>query len=177
IVNAVPQRPLQQHSPESEPGPLFMQWLHRTAGNRFAGRWLQAKLKVGAPNDRYEQEADRMAEQVMRMPDLVLKVNAAPATVQRKCAECKEEDETRQLQRKESTAAAGMAPPIVHEALSSAGHPLDAATRAFMEPRFGHDFSQVRIRADADAARAARAVSAKAFTVGSDLVFGEGEYA
>src|SRR6266705_1308953 len=67
-------------------------------------------------------------------------------------------------------------PPIVHEVLGSPGQPLDAQTRAFMEPRFGHDFSSVRVHADAKAAESARAVNALAYAAGRDLVFGEGEY-
>jgi hypothetical protein len=60
--------------------------------------------------------------------------------------------------------------------LHSPGRPLDAATRASLEPRFGHDFSRVRIHADAKAAESARAVAAHAYTVGSDVVFGAGRY-
>ncbi len=67
-------------------------------------------------------------------------------------------------------------PPIVHEVLRSPGRPLDAATRAFMEPRFGHDFSHVRVHTDAQAAESARAVNALAYTVGRDVVFGAGQY-
>ncbi len=67
-------------------------------------------------------------------------------------------------------------PPIVHEVLSSPGQPLDAETRAFMEPHFGHDFSQVRVHADAKAAESAQAVKALAYTVGRDVVFGTGQY-
>jgi hypothetical protein len=67
-------------------------------------------------------------------------------------------------------------PLIVHEMLRSPGQPLDQATRAFMEPRFGHDFSQVRVHTDAKAAESARAVNALAYTVGRDVVFGEGQY-
>lgn len=63
------------------------------------------------------------------------------------------------------------APPIVHEVLRSPGQPLDAATRAFMEPRFGHDFSDVRVHTDAKAAESARSVNALAYTVGRDVVF------
>jgi hypothetical protein len=69
------------------------------------------------------------------------------------------------------------APPIVHDVLRSLGQPLDAATRAFMEPRFGHDFSRVRVHADAKAAESARAVNALAYTVGRDMVFAAGRYA
>jgi Domain of unknown function (DUF4157) len=67
-------------------------------------------------------------------------------------------------------------PPIVHEVLRSSGQPLDASTRAFMEPRFGHDFSNVRVHADGRAAESAKAVSALAYTVGPHVVFGTGEY-
>lgn len=68
-------------------------------------------------------------------------------------------------------------PPIVHEVLRAPGQPLDSATRAFFEPRFGHDFSQVRVHADAKAVESARAVNALAYTVGRDIVFGQGQFA
>jgi hypothetical protein len=68
------------------------------------------------------------------------------------------------------------APPIVHEVLNSPGQPLDAATRAFMEPRFGHDFTNVRVHTDARAAESARSVGALAYTVGQNVVFGESNY-
>jgi len=68
-------------------------------------------------------------------------------------------------------------PAIVHDVLASSGHPLDAGTRAWMEPRFGHDFSGVRVHTDARAAESARAVNALAYTVGSEVVFGAGRYA
>jgi hypothetical protein len=66
------------------------------------------------------------------------------------------------------------APPIVHEVLRSPGQPLDPNTRAFMEPRFGHDFSQVRVHSDSKAAESARAVNSLAYTVGNNVVFGSG---
>lgn len=68
-------------------------------------------------------------------------------------------------------------PPIVHETLTSPGRPLDTATRSFMESRFGHDFSRVRVHVDDRAAKSAQAVQARAYTVGHDIVFGKGEYA
>jgi hypothetical protein len=68
-------------------------------------------------------------------------------------------------------------PPIVHDVLRSPGEPLDDETRAFMEPRFGHDFSQVRVHADDSAAESARAVNALAYTVGKDVVFAQKQYA
>ena len=63
------------------------------------------------------------------------------------------------------------APPIVHEVLRSPGQPLDPVTRAFMEPRFGHDFSRVRVHSGAVAEQSARDVNANAYTVGHDIVF------
>ncbi|HLG14202.1 MAG TPA: DUF4157 domain-containing protein [Blastocatellia bacterium] len=75
------------------------------------------------------------------------------------------------------TRNSGGAPPSVHEVLRSPGRPLDAATRALFEPRFGHDFTSVRVHNDAQAAKSARAVNALAYTVGRDIVFGDGRYA
>jgi hypothetical protein len=95
--------------------------------------------------------------------------------LQRKCAHCEEEEKSR-LQRKETGHAPHMAPPIVHNVLSSPGQPLDAATRTFMEPRFGHDFSRVRIHTDARATESAHAVNALAYTVGSSIVFDSSHY-
>lgn len=68
-------------------------------------------------------------------------------------------------------------PPIVHEVLVSSSQPLGASMRTFMESRFGHDFSQVRVHADAQAAESARAVNALAYTVGNDVVFADRQYA
>jgi hypothetical protein len=67
-------------------------------------------------------------------------------------------------------------PALVHDVLRSPGQPLDGATRALMAPRFGHDFSQVRVHADASASSSAGAVDAHAYTVGRHIVFGAGQY-
>ena len=69
------------------------------------------------------------------------------------------------------------APPLVASTLASAGRPLDAETRAYVESRFGHDLGRVRLHTDQRAAESARAVSARAYTVGEHVVFGSGEYA
>ena len=68
-------------------------------------------------------------------------------------------------------------PPIVHSVLNSPSQPLDTDTRTFMEPRFRHDFSQVRLHTDGNAAASAQAINALAYTVGRDVVFGRGQYA
>jgi Domain of unknown function (DUF4157) len=122
---------------------------------------IQPKLTVSTPGDAYEQEADRVAEQVMRM--------ASPR--QRRTTE------EQLVQRKTVGDVQGQtAPPIVHEALSSPGQPLDSATRAFMEPRFGRDFSQVRVHTNAEAARSAASIQARAYTLGNNIVFAADEY-
>lgn len=113
---------------------------------------IQRKLAISQPDDPYEREADRVAEQVLGTPEPRLQRRAAGAITPVE------------------------APSIVHDVLHTAGRPLDTATRAFMEPRFGHDFSQVRVHTDAQAADSARAVSALAYTVGRDVVFGAEQY-
>lgn len=92
-----------------------------------------------------------------------------------KCDECANEKGV--LQRKSSNSfEQSEIPSIVHEVLNSSGQPLDSATRASMEPRFGHDFSGVRVHTDAKAAESAKSVNALAYTVGRDVVFGNGQF-
>ena len=148
---------------------------------------LQAKLTVNTPGDACEQEADRVSEQIMRMPAVPSESTSAPVlqrecTCGGSCADCKNknnQEEPAQVQMK--TAGPGStgvieAPPIVHEVLRLPGRPLDKATRDFMEPRFGHDFSHVRVHTDQKAAESAQAVKARAYTVGQNVVFGQGEF-
>lgn len=146
---------------------------------QLAAEGIQPKLKVGASNDRYEQEADRVAAQVMRMPEPRLQRACACGGACAKCqARHRSEDERVQPQRFHARAAGpSAAPPAVDRALRTPGRSLDAATRAFFEPRFGADFSRVRVHTDGQAAEAARSVQARAFTVGRDVVFGAGQYA
>ena len=74
------------------------------------------------------------------------------------------------------TPHSGDVPPIVHEGLNSSGAPLDATTRAFFEPRFGHNFSRVRVHTDEQAAESARLVNARAYTVGQNVVMSPEQY-
>src|SRR4051794_28147759 len=134
----------------------------------------QRSLAVNAPGDRFEIEADRVAQHVMRMP--------APA-LQRTCAcgggcpTCSDHQDD-EVQRQTTTGSASMtAPPIVHAVVESQGAALDATTRDFFETRFGRDFSAVRVHADGQAAASAGAVGAAAYTVGSHIAFGSGRYA
>ena len=107
---------------------------------------------------------------------------ACGGVLQRKCAcggspgfaeECGECNSKRLNLQREAThlTDSSAVPPIVHDVLHSPGQPLDAATRAFMEPRFGHDFSRVRVHTDAQAGASARSVGANAYTIGNRIVF------
>ena len=160
--------------------------------------YIQAKLHVGPANDQYEQEADRVADTVMRMPDPqatpgVAVSNRAPiSSVHRKCSACEEEEMQRKpleqeeepLEKKEVLqgkaegdeleVSAGLETQI--QSLRGGGQPLPESVRARFEPRFGQDFGGVRVHTGAQAAQVARSVNARAFTVGKDVAFGAGQY-
>jgi hypothetical protein len=92
------------------------------------------------------------------------------------CEECKKKHEGTLRRAAVNSSPVHTVPAIVNTVLREPGQPLDAATRSFMEPRFGHDFSHVRIHTDPNAAESALAVNALAYTVGHDVVFGPGHY-
>ena len=218
----------------SEDRPLSQ--LHRTQGNQAVQRLvkeelrpkLQPKLNVGPSNDRYEREADQVAERIVREPGSKVAPGSdgrSEVRVQRMCSRCQRRfrrgealdciDCERKLQRKASVSnsrtdrprlqragvarvrtagegcehchkgalhriASGPRPdgvsPLVSEVLQSSGQSLDPSTRGFMEERFGRDFSRVRVHTGPKAAESAQAVNAVAYTVGQDVVFGNGEY-
>ncbi|HKQ05867.1 MAG TPA: DUF4157 domain-containing protein [Blastocatellia bacterium] len=167
--------------------------LHQQFGNRTVARLLQAKLKVSQPGDAFEQEADQVADHVMRMPDPVagsrtpLASTAQATGIQRMCEACEDQrhespDEQKATGMVQAKAEAGASPQGeagVEAAMSGlgGGAPLSPTVRQFFEPRFGHDFSQVRVHTDAEASASARSVNALAYTVGRDVVFGAGQYA
>jgi hypothetical protein len=259
--------------------PQISRYLQRRIGNRAVGQIIQAKLKIGQPNDKFEQEANRVAERVMRMEDHgggeqpsissvtpggniqrvcpeceeelqrqpleeeeeeqlqrqveeeeeetlqrqvdeeeeeslqrqpaeeeeeellqsePLSSQSTDLKVQRKCAECEqggtlcpncaaeesvqrqaEEEEEELLQGKGAPASPSSVSPQVSgniNALRGGGQPLSPANRSFFEPRFGYDLSGVQVHTGPKAAETARAVNAKAFTVGRDVVFGAGQF-
>jgi hypothetical protein len=134
--------------------------------NKLATEPIQAALRISEPGDTYEQEADRVAEQVMRrMGPRNAREDVATASL---------------VQRRTGTPAGGEAKAgvssVVDVALSSPGQPLDPATRGFFEPRFGHDFSRVRVHADNTAEQSAHELNAHAYTVGHHIVFGAGRF-
>jgi hypothetical protein len=146
---------------------------------------VQAKLQVNEPGDVYEQEADAMADRVMRMRSSNENSSVNPVTgligksVQRKCAHC-EEEEKKRVMRKEAT---GSATTTVSNSFTAAlqgsagsGSSLPAATKGFMESAFNTDFSNVRIHTGGEAVAMNNAINAKAFTYGNDIYFSEGAY-
>jgi hypothetical protein len=92
------------------------------------------------------------------------------------CEGCKEKNNEAQRKAVDHQAANLSVPPIVNQVLRSPGQPLDAETRAFFEPRFGHDFSRVRVHTDSAAIEAAQSVHALAYTVGQHITMGTRPY-
>lgn len=145
--------------------------LQRTYGNRYVQRLIesmgaQAKLTVSAPNDVYEQEADRVAESVTK---------AINSRIQPQAEE--EEEEVIQMQLAESESA------TVSEELETSinnargnGQPLSDIVREPMERAFGADFSGVRVHTDSEADLLNQHLGARAFTTGQDIFFRQGEY-
>jgi hypothetical protein len=139
---------------------------------------LQMKSAIDMPADRYEQEADRIAEQVVSESQPRLPRMDACDGDRSHLRKEQRSPEPPQIQRVRLSEVAGDAAPMgVAGTLRSPGQPLTAAVREFMGPRLGHDLGRVRIHAGADAARSAHALRARAYTTGTDIVFGAGEYA
>jgi len=140
---------------------------------------IQTKLAISTPGDEYEREADRIAEQVMRMPEPHVQRACACGG---KCPKCQKERPGQELERLQTKRVQASdtgqiaIPPIVHEVLAAPGQLLDPATRAFMEPRFGHSFADIRVHADIVAGESARAIGALAYVSGTHVVFAPGQY-
>jgi hypothetical protein len=135
---------------------------------------LQTRLAIREPGDHYEQEAERAALKVTSTPDSQLRRTWTWGGTCPKCGNHKDGEE--QIQAKPAQGSAigeATAPPAVEKVLASSGRPLDPATRAFFEPRFGQDFSQVRVHSDRPAAESAKALNAQAYTMGNHIIFGE----
>jgi hypothetical protein len=135
------------------------------------------QMRGDPSHDAYEREADRVGEAVAR-GDLAPWMSLLPSApmLQRKCAACTEDDVTLRRDAEAPDPRGWAAPPTLGKVLRSPGRPLTAATRAFMEPRFGRSFRNVRVHDDRDAAEAAQSVRARAFTVREHVAFGQGRY-
>ena len=121
---------------------------------------LQRRLAIGVSNDSLEQEADRVADQALRTQEQF----AVPGSLR--------------IRRNawQATEGSNTAPASVDRVLASSGRPLEPALRQDMEQRFGHDFSRVRVHSDAASEASAWDVSANAYTVGYNIVFGSGQF-
>ncbi|MEH2288189.1 eCIS core domain-containing protein [Nostoc sp.] len=161
--------------------------------SRISLRRPQAKLTVGKPNDKYEQEADMMANQVMSMPDsavqreiaseeqtLQTKPLAAAITplIQRQAMPEESEEIQTKLSLQRATDSDLQAGDNIESRLNSSkggGSPLSDEVRSFMEPRFGADFSQVRVHTGNEAVQMNQDLHAQAFTHKQDVYFGAGK--
>ena len=137
---------------------------------------VQTKLAVNIPGDKYEQEADRVAEQVMRRPDLHSGPGCCGGTVGTKSSKPAVSNRLQMSASNQTGRAESTESSDVNQVIAVPGRPLDPSTRGFMEARFGHDFGQVRVHSDAVSAASARQLGARAYTVGSDLVFGADQF-
>lgn len=143
---------------------------------------VRRKAQIGAIDDALEHEADRIGHRIMLGGSAGDLGTAGPTTapgaiVQRKCTACAEEEK---IQRKADDAGTGSQGSADHPdpvaAVAAGGVPLPASARAFFEPRFDRDLSAVRVHTGAKAAAAARAIHARAYTLGQDIAFGAGQY-
>lgn len=163
--------------------------LQRAVGNHSLGHILAPKLEINEPGDVYEQEADHVADQVMRMPASAQQVpesssvDSANASVQRKCScaggvSCPKCEEEEHVQRQAAPSADSISSDAVPSSVGKwgSGQRLNPAIRSFLEPRLGRDLSQVRVHTGTEAAHSARSINALAYTQGPNVVFGEGQY-
>lgn len=138
-------------------------------------------LKVSKPEDASEIEADRVAEKILQMPvgsqKPAVTNPVSSNAIHRKCKSCEENEDTIYRQALPSSHThQSQSPAHVQNAISSGGRPLNQETRNFFEPRLNYDLSSVRIHTGGRAAKSARAIDAKAYTLGNDVVFDSGEF-
>lgn len=141
---------------------------------------MQTKLAISAPGDACEQQADRVADQVMRMPTPPLLGAASECDLRPGFQAAQKQLAPERIQAKGVTSRYSgqhAVPRIVGDVVAAPGNALDPQTRDFMERRFGHDFSKVRVHADAQAAASACAMNARAYTIGHNVVFAARQFA
>ncbi len=147
----------------------------------------QPKLKVSDPNDKYEKEADEAAEKVMKKEDVNGTLSNSKSTIDRMedDEELNEEPEEKEDEVQTKTLdiqAKGTENGKINEETSSqinnisGGQSLSKKELDFFEPKFGADFSNVKIHNDTNANHMASSINAKAFTKGNNIVFGKGQY-
>lgn len=143
---------------------------------------VQPKLKIGSPNDKYEQEADQMADRVMRSSmreqSTVKNVSSVNISrkVQRKCKACEEDSVQRSSEKKDGGFIASSGFENTLGKSKGGGSSMDSRTRSYMENGFGANFSRVRIHTNSKATNLNNQINAKAFTSGNDIYFNQGQY-
>jgi hypothetical protein len=137
---------------------------------------IQRKLEVGAANDPLEAAADLTAKRILRMPAATSGSASISGGTARGGDNPGTETGTPSQVKDGGETAGGEAPRSVYEVLGERGRPLDASSRAFFEPRFGRDLSQIRIHHGSKAAASAQAIRALAYTDGMNIVFGSGSF-
>ena len=150
----------------------------------FSGFPIQTKLTIGSTNDKYEREADAMADRIMRMPMESASrqpLSSSSPTIQTKCAACEHEED--KIQRKPLMMKSEGGTPVATQALGAqlnstkgSGSPLPSGTNSFMGQSFGTDFSHVRVHSGSSAIQMNQGLNARAFTHGSDVYFNSGQY-
>lgn len=161
--------------------------------------FLQAKLKIGQPGDKYERQADAVANRVMRMSDtntmqmqpMEEEETAQPKLMMQPKIQMQEEEETAQtklrrqpldeeemMQAKAKTGGGYASSEIANQINSTKGNgrPLSSRTNQFMNNAFGANFSDVKIHTGSQAVHMNQQLGAQAFTIGNDIYFNKGEY-
>lgn len=155
--------------------------LQKHSDNMGTQYWIQAKLSVSQPDDPYEKEADQVAEQIMRKPMSggvgSPSITPIKTSVQRKCSSCEEQEQDTGIVQTKRDSSESRQAKATTTAMTSRGQPLSATVRHFFEPRFSYDFSKVRVHTDFAAQTNNRAMRAKAFTMGNNIAFNQGQYA
>ena len=155
-----------------------------TIGNTQDALYFQWQSKPKQPDEAHSGLGNAYGNQALLQMKRATRISpvtpmrpSQTPVLQRKCTECEEEEKLQRKPNGSADHASATVPPIVHEVLSTPGQSLDAETLEFMEPRLGHQLSEVRIHIDSKAAESAKRVHASAYTVGNNVVFGAGQYA
>lgn len=138
-----------------------------------------AGLQLSQPGDRYEREADAMADSILRGEQVTPSFSAPSQIAQRKCRHCEEEEKKHRVQRKEISHTPVTTSGSFSQHLQSAstqGTPLPAAAMHRMNQSFSTDFSAVRIHTDAKAQQLSRSINANAFTCGTHIFFSQHKF-
>jgi Domain of unknown function (DUF4157) len=146
-----------------------------------SGNVVQTKLSINAPGDKYEQEADTIADKVMQLteePDGQSKSDKEEKRMQDKVMLTPFSTGIGSVMQTKADAGTPVNPIFNSEIQASqgSGNRMDKTTESSMSNRFGRDFSNIRIHTDADAANMNREINARAFTFGKDIYFNRGEY-